>query len=386
MSNEQLDYYSMSEEEFLNTPPPDLSQTEENTNDQPDSDEEKEEETIQDQTTEVDDEDEQEEEENTELEADTEEDDAEQASDSKVSDDGTTKKETNKDKDTPEDKETKSTEVDFEAEYKRILAPFRANGKEIQVDSIDDALSLMKMGANYNKQMAAIKPARKVLKLLENNNLLSEEKLSFLIELDKKNPEAVHKLIKDSGIDLMEYDADKAGEYRPKIHTVSDEEVALDTVLDEIQDSKSYTRTLGIISNEWDAASKQVITKNPQLVKIINDHVDRGIYDLIAKEVERGKMLGRLNGMSDLDAYKYVGDAIQAQGGFDQLGSSQGNETNKLKVVQPKPKAEDSDKLKEKKRAASSSKTSKTSSTPADFNPLQMSDEEFEKYAEKKYR
>ena len=87
----------------------------------------------------------------------------------------------------------------------------------------------MQMGANYNKKMAALKPNLKLLKLLENNGLLSEEKLSFLIDLDKKNPDAITKLVKDSGLDPLEMDVSKS-DYKPNTYTVHDREVELDSV------------------------------------------------------------------------------------------------------------------------------------------------------------
>src|SRR5690606_38757650 len=96
--------------------------------------------------------------------------------------------------------------VDHKAIVDKLFAPFKANGKEMVVDNVDDAVALMQMGANYNKKMAALKPNLKLLKLLENNNLLSEEKIGFLIDLDKKNPAAIGKLLKDSGIDPLDVD------------------------------------------------------------------------------------------------------------------------------------------------------------------------------------
>ena len=280
-----------------------------------------------------------------------------------------------------------TTAVDFEAEYKRLLAPFRANGREVKVESVDDALALMQMGANYNKKMAALKPNIKLLKMLENNGLLSEEKLSFLIDLEKKSPEAISKLVKDSGLDLMDLDAEKAGEYRPKIHSVDDREVELDTVLDEIQETPTYTQTLEIVSKKWDGASKQTIASTPQLLKVINDHVANGIYGLINQEVERERMFGRLNGLSDIEAYRRVGDAINTRGGFNHLVSNQGKPNQEPVVVQPKPKAPADDKLNEKRRAASSTKPANVSTAAAsDFNPLALSDEEFSKLAEIRFR
>lgn len=287
-----------------------------------------------------------------------------------------------------EEKAEKETQaVDYEAEYKRLLAPFKANGREIQVKSVDDAVALMQMGANYNKRMAALKPNLKMLKLLENNGLLSEEKISYLIDLEKKNPAAINKLVKDSGLDPMDLDAEKAGEYKPKIHSVDDREIALDTVLDEIQETPTYTQTLEIVSKKWDGASKQTVASTPQLLKVINDHVANGIYDLINQEVEHERMFGRLNGLSDIEAYRKVGDAINARGGFNHLVSNQGKPNQEPVVVQPKPKAPADDKLNEKRRAASSTKPANVSTAAAsDFNPLALSDEEFSKLAEIRFR
>ena len=276
--------------------------------------------------------------------------------------------------------------VDFEAEYKRLLTPFRANGREITVTSVDDAISLMQMGANYNKKMAALKPNLKLMKLLENNGLLSEEKISWLIDLDKKSPDAINKLVQDSGLNPMDFDAEKAGEYKPKIHTVDEREMELDTVLDDLQSTPTYNRTLAIVSKEWDGASKQVIAGSPQLLKVINSHVEGGIYDLISKEVERERVFGRLNGLSDIEAYRQVGDALQARGGFNHLGSSQGKNATVPVIVQPKPKKVEDDTLNEKRRAASSSKPVAPSTVDKDFNPLALSDAEFNKLSADKFR
>jgi len=280
---------------------------------------------------------------------------------------------------------TEDATVDYEAEYKRLLAPFKANGRDIAPKSIDDAISLMQMGANYNKKMAALKPNLKLMKLLENNGMLSEEKISYLIDLERKSPEAINKLVKDSGLNPMDFDAEKAGEYRPKIHSVDDREIDLDTVLDEISGTPSYNRTLEIVSKEWDGPSKQAIAGAPQLLKVINDHVDRGIYDVIHTEMDRERMFGRLNGLSDIEAYRQIGDAIQARGGFNHLGNANNSAQGKLTavapvIVIPKPKIED-DKLNDKRRAASSTKASAPSTTNRDFNPLGMSDAEFMKLA-----
>ena len=273
--------------------------------------------------------------------------------------------------------------IDYEAAYKKLFAPFKANGKDLQVATVDEAVTLMQMGANYNKKMAALKPNLKLMKLLENNGLLSEEKLSFLIDLEKKNPDAIGKLLKDGGIDPLDLNAENASDYKPHTYTVDDRELELDTILGEMKDSPSYNRTLDVVSNKWDGASKQVIAQQPQLLKVINDHISNGVYDLISTEMERERMFGRLNGLSDLEAYRHVGDAIQARGGFDHLASQVQAKPAVQPGVKPAPVVDDQ-KLKDKKRAASPTKATPATAPAADFNPLALSDDEFTKLVNKR--
>lgn len=292
---------------------------------------------------------------------------------------------------TPEEAEVATgNEVDYKAEYEKLMKPFKANGRDIQVSSVDDAIALMQMGANYNKKMAALKPNMKLMKMLENNDLLSEEKLNYLIDLSRKDAGAINKLIKESGIDPLTLDTEKAEGYTPKSYKVDEREIELDMVLEQIQHTPAYPKTLEVVSKQWDPASRQVVANSPQLLKIINDHVDRGIYDVIAAEVERERIFGRLNGMSDIEAYRQVGDSIQARGGFDHLvqkRTEQGQQApTRPVVVQPKPKSADDSKLREMRKAASTSKPASASATPAsDFNPLALSDEEFSKLVQPKF-
>lgn len=296
------------------------------------------------------------------------------------------KKESTPKEETPEPTpESTEVAVDYEAAYKKLTAPFKANGREIQVTSVEDAVSLMQMGANYNKKMAALKPNLKLMKLLENNGLLNEEKLSYLIDLEKKNPDAIGKLLKDSGLDPLDLDTEKAAAYKPTQRTVDDREMELDTILEELHDSPAYNQTLDIVSNKWDVASKKVIADSPQILKVIDSHVQSGIYAMIAKEIENERLFGRLNGLSDIEAYRQVGDAIQARGGFSHL-STQGHQTPTAPVVvAPKPKIVDEDKRREKKLAASGSKAVTPSKSAAEYNPLSLSDDEFNKIVNQQF-
>ena len=291
---------------------------------------------------------------------------------------------------TPEAEVASGKEVDYKAEYEKLLKPFKANGRDIQVGSVDDAVALMQMGANYNKKMAALKPNMKLMKMLENHDLLSEDKLNYLIDLSRKDAGAINKLIKESGIDPLTLDTEKADGYTPKSYKVDEREIELDMVLEQIQHSQAYPKTLEVVSKQWDPASRQVVANSPQLLKIINDHVDRGIYDVISAEVERERIFGRLNGMSDIEAYRQVGDSIQARGGFDHLVQKRTDHGQQAAarpvVVQPKPKMAENDKLREMRKAASTSQPAASSGkSVSDFNPLALSDEEFSKLVQPKF-
>lgn len=276
-------------------------------------------------------------------------------------------------------------EIDYKVQYEELLSPFKANGKDIKVDTVEDARSLMQMGANYNKKMAALKPNLKVVKMLDNHGLLDEGKLSYLIDLSKKDPEAIKKLVKDSGLDPLDIDTDNIA-YKPNAYNVSDSEVALDGILDDIRDTSTFNTTIDIIGNKWDETSKDIIAKDPNIIKVINEHVGSGIFKKVSEVVERERILGRLNGLSDIEAYKQVGDAINANGGFGdpvQATPTQPTSTSKSNSVNKANNPVDP-KLKDKRKAAGSTK-SKPSKAKPQFDVLNMSDEEFEKMSASKF-
>lgn len=198
-------------------------------------------------------------------------------------------------------------DIDYKAAYEKVLAPFNANGKSIQVDSIDDAVRLMQMGANYNKKMADIKPHLKIVKMLDNNGLLDESKLNLLIDVAKGDKEAIKKVFSESGIDPYELDAEKDKGYAPKNHQVNESEIDLDMVIEELQSSPSFNKTANIIQKDLDTKSKEEIAKNPNILRVLNDHVESGMYDKISAEVAKRKALGRLPvGLPELEYYGQV--------------------------------------------------------------------------------
>ena len=211
-------------------------------------------------------------------------------------------------------------EVDYKAGYEQIMAPFKANGKTMQVKSVEEAIQLMQMGANYTRKMQELQPHRKTLLMLENNGLLDEGKLSFLIDLDKKNPEAIKKLLQDANINPLDVDMDKESTYQEGNHKVSDEEAQFRLVLDELNSNPVGRETLQTINSTWDQASKEVLWKQPEVMNTIHQQRENGVYARITAEIERRRTLGVIQvGVPFLEAYRVVGDELHKAGAFNDL-------------------------------------------------------------------
>lgn len=363
----ESNYLSMTDEEFMNQEEPLVSETVETPEDKPEGE-----------TTE---EAEEEEDTSTSEEVDTEAEDDKEDEPSKAADKEVpvTDKEV---KDKPKVTED-ATAVDYKAVHDKLMAPFKANGREMQVSNVDEAIHLMQMGANYNKKMAGLKPSLKILKMLENEGLLDESKLTYLIDLDKKNPQAVQKFIQESGVDPLTMDPEQKHEYAPSSkYTVADSQIELDEVLSEIKDTPSYARTIHAVTNQMDEPSKRLLLSQPRSIALINEHISNGIYDRIMNKVENDRTFGRLVGLSDIEAYKQVGDELHKSGAFNDVITPT-TQKEPVVVATTVPASQTDNSLKDKKRAASPTKptVAKKAPLPEDFNPLSMSDADFEKFA-----
>lgn len=283
-------------------------------------------------------------------------------------------------KKTEESKEEKSKQssekevtIDYKKFYEKIMTPFKANGKLITLKTPEEAIQLMQMGANYTRKMQAIAPYKKTLMMLENNGLLDEDKLSFLIDLDKKNPEAIKKLIKDAGIDPLEIDTSTEPQYKEGSHKVSNEEAAFMSVLDDLKQSQEGMQTIQEINSNWDDASKKILWNSPEIMRTIHQQRANGVYKIITEEMERQRVLGNIPAETPfLMAYKQIGDALAAK-----------QKPAPMQPVAVKAKTVKTSSLKNNEKAKAAAPNRTTASAPKKFiNPLAMSDEEFLKQME----
>lgn len=271
--------------------------------------------------------------------------------------------------------EDKEDAVDYETLYKKMMAPFKANGKMIQVNTPEEAITLMQHGANYTKKMHALKPNLKMMRSLENNGLLEEDKINNLIDLANKNQDAIFKLVKDANLDPMEMDTSVETTYKPQNHSVSDQEMDFHTTLEDVLSMSSGSETISMINSQWDQASKEAIYKEPQIMQVIHDQRANGIYDRIYAEIDRRRTLGTLPTTIPLiQAYKQVGDELHSSGQLvSQETPANQSKPKVLETRSSNPRKAVSNG--EKARAASPTRAAPKSS-PKPFDPFELTDEE----------
>ena len=214
--------------------------------------------------------------------------------------------------------------------YAALTTPMKVGGTEITINSPEEAVTLIQRGLGANKRMQELQPQLRIVSMLEANGLMDKDKLNFLIELDKGNPDAIKKLIGSNDVDAFDLSTGEAQEdYSPSDYSVTDSEYALEEAFRGISTSDSYNDTLETIKG-FDDKSKSLIQEKPALIGQLNSHVSDGTYTEILKIIQKDRMLGNLTGLSDLEAYEHVWNTVQehlaGNPGMGEAGHK--NETN----------------------------------------------------------
>lgn len=220
---------------------------------------------------------------------------------------------------------TEAAQVDqYKSLYEKVMAPFKASGKTIQLKDPEEALELIKKGVDYTRKTMEIAADRKFLVMLEKNQLKDEAKLSFLIDLANKNPEAIKKLVTDSGVDPLDIDTSAPSNYSPGNHSVSDNEIRFTETLTEVNSTPEGQAVVQRIFSGWDQASQGHMWKEPEAMRVLLAQKQSGIFDIVEGEVERRRLLGQIPATTSyLDAYRHVGLELGQAGAFNHLPAFQ---------------------------------------------------------------
>lgn len=387
------DFYSMSDEELANV---DLSSLEANVGEEAEEDTEEVVDTPDETETEVATEAEEEEVPETEVVTEEEVDEDQETVTTDVVDDSELEANTNvpdnaaKDgtqeevetKAAPEQKDTKQAKeesvpvAELEAFYKEITSEFKANGKMMSIKNPSDIKTLVQQGINYSKRMAELKPGMGVLRTLEQHDLMDPAKLSYLIDLHNKDPKAIAKLVKESGIEAYDLENEDTSDYVPTNKV--QEESKFQEVVNELNDSPQFNGLMKTVASSWDIESQQFLINNPGVLRVLNDQLASGEFDKIVGAIDYERMLGRFKDVSYIEAYSTIETRIRAANADKQVEApAKGKEEAVITAPRPKPAAATNNSKKRKVATPGSSSSAKEET----FNPLQVSDEEIMKMA-----
>lgn len=290
------------------------------------------------------------------------------------------------------DKETKTEPesqkvADHKAFYDALTKPFKANGRELQITNPEEIITLMQMGANYNAKMAALKPNRRFMKMLEQNELLDESKLGFLIDVSKGDPKAIAKLVQDSGFNIDEYNPEEPVEYKSKHVAPTGEAIELEDIVTELGQQPGFSDVLTTVTTNWDPQSQEILGKNPQILRVLQKQKALGHFDQIQAEVEKQALFGQANGMTTLQMYSAAEQKLISEGKLKGVEPQQAPKpipANVETTIPNKPAKPDTTAA--KRAAAAPRQTVQGKSQPVVDNLFSLSDEEFAKIDPTKFK
>lgn len=283
------------------------------------------------------------------------------------------------------------TEAQLRDFYAQVMKPFKANNKELAIRTPEEAIRLMQMGAGYGKKLNDMQPHLKALRILEKHGLLDEKRLSFLVDVNSKNPDAIKQLLRDAKIDPLDLNMEEGSDYKAPNHSVPDAEVAFKEVLADIRSATGGQETIRHVNETWDEPSKARLWKTPEILRVIQSQRETGVYDQIVTEMERQKLFGTIKpNVPFIDAYKIAGDSLVKAAGLDPVTGKpaqvQQVQTDPAPVQPAAPVALGTKTAKPRtpvsndaKARAAASSTSKAAKVVAPVDMLDMSDDEFMK-------
>lgn len=281
------------------------------------------------------------------------------------------------------------------AGFRELFKPFKANGKEVQVRNMDEAKRLMQMGAGYTATMMKLKPQMALVKTLTNNGISADD-INYFVELKSGNPDAIKKLVRDAKIDPLDIETDETGQaadakYRPKDYSASETQVNFELAIEAVKSYPGGQELLESVRDEWDGQSRDTVYNDPSILDVLAEQKQNGLYAQIVTQIDHERMLGNLkDNVPFIQAYQAVGQAMSEQG-LLKLAEPSAPEpvtTTPSTTAQPTPEPE----VLERKAVAPKAKTtndakakavapvqSTVGTKAAVTNPLNMSDEDFEK-------
>lgn len=271
--------------------------------------------------------------------------------------------------------------IDYEGFYKKVMAPFKANGKLYNLKNADEVISLMQKGVDYTRKTQDISRVKKLIAMLERANLTDENQISFFIDLMSGNQEAIRKLLKDKNIDAFSLPSEEEPiNYVGGSHNISSEELFFEDTVKDIADQDGGRDFLKDYSNIYDKETRAQLYSNPNLLKGLFSNKQSGVYDKIVGEIDRLRVLGQIpENVPFIAAYNVVGKML--------FGDNNQNSRNGYNQPISRRPATTSTKLNNSNKAKSASitRSSPTANNASMDAILNLSDDEFMQRFGKKF-
>lgn len=273
-----------------------------------------------------------------------------------------------------------TTQIDYKAFYETVTQDFKASGKTMPgVKEPEKFIKALQMATDYALKTAALKPALKRVKMLEE---VSDEDLAEMLDFKKRNPEVIKKALKEANIDPLELDMDKVN-YVPQVQMISDSEYDFRETVDELSKDVKFNDTRQLILSGLDAKSKELALTNTKVLKALHQEVVSGRIEQIQAKALELRTFGTVDSsIPDLELYAAIARQMdQNSSTITQSNPSAvsaqvvSNTQTKQVTKEPNPELED-------KRARAGIQTKPQSKVVKKYDPTKLSDDEFLKLLE----
>lgn len=189
---------------------------------------------------------------------------------------------------------------------------FKARGKEFEFtekEMLDQFASVFGKAVDYTEKTQAIKPYRKMISAIEEQGI-TQEQLNIAIDALKGDKGALQALAKANSIDVFDLDAEAEKDYTPNQYGKDDKAIELEEVISGIAQDAEFQTTADIVDRQWDSTSRKYFADNPTLVQALHNDVKSGLYQEVAAEAAKMKVLdGSVK--SDIEYYLIAGQEVQ---------------------------------------------------------------------------
>ena len=276
---------------------------------------------------------------------------------------------------TTEATEPETTEIDYKAFYESVTKDFKASGKVMPgVKDPEKFIKALQMATDYALKTAAIKPALKRVKLLED---VSDAEFEEMLDFRKRNPEVIKKALKDANLDPIDLDMEHVN-YVPQQRVPSDAEYEYREVVEDLAKDAKFTNTRNVILNELDPKSKEMVLTDTRVLKALHEEVASGRFEQIQAQAVQLRAFGNIpSDVPDLELFASIAKQMDENSGKINKSNPSEVSSQVISNTQTKPVTNPVDPELEDKRARAGIQTKVQSKTVKKYDPTKLSDEEF---------